>query len=324
MNLSFKILVTLATIIIFAQCENAKNPSLFSCNEKLTNQNSIYHWKTVFDIDSTELSFCRNHNINRIYLRMFDVAIEPDFLNQTMQVVPIATTKFVSPIPKNIEIVPVTYITIDALRNMNGKEAEFASLIVERLLAMASYNQCGKINEIQLDCDWTNSTKNSYCKLCKTIKDSLSSKGIDLSITIRLHQLRETPPPANKGVLMLYNTGALKSTKTLNSILNFTDVEPYIKQLKYSIPLDYAFPVFGWGVKFKDNKFESIVSYDNHDISDDEFIRQERPSAAEILEVKRLVEQNLGKPSSGNILYHLDGEQLKNYTDDEITQILFN
>ena len=301
-------------------CGDKRNATANRCAKR----NSIYYWKTAFELDSTERSFLQRHSISRIYLRMFDVATEPDFLNGTSQIVPIATTKFASSTPDNIEIVPVTYITIDALRAMAGKEPEFASLIVERLLAMASYNKCGKISEIQLDCDWTSTTKNSYNRLCETVKDALSSKGMDLSITVRLHQLRETPPPADRGVLMLYNTGALKNAETYNSILHIDDVVPYMKQDGYAIPLDYAFPVFGWGVKFKNNKFVSIVSYDNHDISDDEFIRYERPAASEILEVKKLVGQKLGKPANGNILYHLDEAQLENYTDYEISQILFN
>ena len=291
-------------------------------NENLSvKHNSIYYWKTVFDLDSLELSFLQHHNIDRIYLRMFDVATEPDFLNDTKQVVPIATTKFLSPIPMGVEIVPVTYITIDALRLMASREAEFASLIVERLLAMASYNECGDINEIQLDCDWTNTTKESYSKLCSVIKDSLSTKGIELSITVRLHQLQETPPAAHKGVLMLYNTGALKNPRTYNSILNIYDVQQYVKQKEYDMPIDYAYPVFGWGVKFVNNNFSSIVSYESKEILENEIIRYERPKVRDILKVKALVEEKLGKPATGNILYHLDSSQLKHYTDNEISQI---
>lgn len=320
----YEIFLILIVVTIFTGCVNSENGSIDDTPREYVKRNSIYYWKTVFDIDSTAMSFIEKHDISRIYLRMFDVATEPDFLNGNFEIVPIATTKFVSSVPSNLEIVPVTYITIDALRAMAGREAEFASLIVERLLAMSSYNECGKINEIQLDCDWTSTTKNSYSKLCRIVKDSLSLKGIDLSITVRLHQLQETPPPADRGVLMLYNTGALKSPETQNSILCIDDVKPYIKQKRYAIPLDYAYPVFGWGVKFRNNKFVSIVPYDNKDIPDNEFIRYERPTVAEILEVKKLVEQNLGKPASGNILYHLDSVQLKNYTDHEISQILFN
>ena len=104
--------------------------------EELVKQNSMYYWKTTFDIDSTEVAFLEAHNIKRLYVRMFDVATEQDFLNGTTEIVPIATTKFVSEMPAGVDIVPVTYITIEALRAMNGKEDEFAPLIVERLLAM--------------------------------------------------------------------------------------------------------------------------------------------------------------------------------------------
>ena len=322
MKYTFRILLTLVAVIVFTGCGDVRNN--LNGSSETAKRNSIYYWKTVFELDSTELLFLQKHDITRIYLHMFDVATEQDLWNGMSQAVPIATTKFASPIPSNIEIVPVAYITIDALRAMAFKESEFASLIVERLLAMSSYNECGKIKEVQLDCDWTSTTKDSYSQLCQTVKDTLSSRGIDLSITVRLHQLQETPPPADRGVLMLYNTGALKNPNTYNSILQESDVTPYLKQTTYAIPLDYAFPMFGWGVKFKDNKFVSIVSYDCTDISENEFIRYERPTAAEILEVKELVEDFLGKPASGNILYHLDEEQLKNYTDNEISQILFN
>lgn len=317
-----KVLFPLIAVSVFIGCGNGGNSTVTDNVNNSIKRNSVYYWRTVFDMDSAELSFLRKHDISRIYLRMFDVATEPDFLNGTSQIVPIATTRFVSPIPRDVEIVPVTYITLDALRAMSGRESEFASLIVERLLAMSAYNECGDINEIQLDCDWTSTTRGSYGKLCKVVRDSLSTKGMELSITVRLHQLQETPPPADKGVLMLYNTGALKSPETYNSILHIDDVEPYIKREKYEIPLDYAFPVFGWGVKFENNKFVSIVSYESKDVSNNENIRYERPTPTEILEVKQLVEEKLGKPSSGNILYHLDYSQLKEYTDDEISQIL--
>ena len=317
-----KVLFLLIGVAAFTGCGDCRNPEVKSDTDHCTKQNSIYYWKTVFELDSVELSFLQKHDIGRIYLRMFDVATEPDFLNGATQVVPIATTKFISPIPDNVEIVPVTYITIDALRAMSGKECEFAPLIVDRLLAMSSYNECGEIKEVQIDCDWTKTTKDSYNKLCQIIKDSLQCKDIALSITVRLHQLKEDAPPADKGVLMLYNTGALKIPETKNSILDIADVQPYLKSVEYAIPLDYAYPAFGWGVMFEDNKFVSIISATDSCATarGKQYIRYERPTADEILSVKKLVEQNLGKPACGNILYHLDTLQLKHYTDDEINQ----
>ena len=318
MKYILKISIALAFLMLFSGCGHRGIDRAYNAEK----HNSIYYWKTTFDISPTEMEFLKKHDIERLYVRMFDVAIEQNLLSETKEVVPIATTKFVSEVPTNLELVPVTYITIDALRAMEGKEYDFATLIVERLLAMSSYNNCGEIKEIQLDCDWTSTTKSSYNKLCQRVKDLLHFKGIDLSITIRLHQLQETAPPADRGVLMLYNTGALKNPDTTNSILNINDVKPYIKSKKYSLPLDYAYPTFGWGVKFVNGKFVSIVSEESRPTSKEERIRHERPTSIEILDVKRLVESKLGKPERGNIIYHLDESQLKNYTNNEIAKIL--
>ena len=328
MRYLLKTLLFAVTIVTMTNCTGKEN----SHGESRSKYNSIYYWKTTFKVDSADIAFLQKHDINRIYLRMFDVATEQNYATGETDIAPIATTKFVSAVPKNIDIVPVTYITTDALRAMAGKEEEYAALIVERLLAMASYNECGNISEVQLDCDWTKTTKESYNQLCKMVKDTLNSKDIALSITVRLHQLQETAPCADRGVLMLYNTGALKNPDTRNSILDIDDVKPYVKSKKYPLTLSYAFPVFGWGVKFENNKFVSIIPTNTADsvessavpMVNNVYIRYERPTSAEILAVKKLAEKNLGKPANGNILFHLDSLQLKNYTNDEISQILIN
>ena len=201
---------------------------------------------------------------------------------------------------------------------------EYAELIVERLRAMATHNKFGKIREMQLDCDWTTSTQQSYFKLCEASRDLLKADSIALSSTIRLHQLSQTAPPVDRGVLMLYNTGNLKSIDTQNSILDIRDVEPYLKKkIEYPIPLDYVYPTFGWGVKFYEyGDFKFIVSNpETETIEEGETMRIERPAVEEILAVKKLVENKLGKPSRGNIIYHLDKEQLKHYSEDEINKI---
>lgn len=313
---------TIGLIVLLTAVTSCMHSSTPNDTRNRQIQNSVYYWKTTFAIDSAEQFFLKRHRIGRIYLRMFDVAIEQNYQTGVADIVPIATTRFDSSVPDGVEIVPVTYITLDALRAMAGREKEFASLIVERLTAMSSYNECGKINEMQLDCDWTSSSKGSYSILCQAVKDSLQQKGIALSVTVRLHQLRESPPPADRGVLMLYNTGELKKWNTRNSILDIDDVKPYMTTRKYPLPLSYAYPTFGWGVKFEGKKFVSIVAENDTASSLDTQIRSERPTTAEILAIKNLVEEKLGKPSGGNILYHLDYSQLKNYSHDEIDKIL--
>lgn len=313
--------VTLAALCTHCGNNRPKNEAKPAAVEQKVAENSIYHWKSTFELDSLELDFIKRHNISRIYTKMFDIAVEHSFVSSALEPVPIATTQFVSIVPEGVEIVPVVYITIEALKSMVNREAEYAELIVERIVAMCNYNNLGAIHEIQFDCDWTESTIKSYVQLCSKASNILDKRDIDLSITLRLHQLAGDVPKVDRAVLMLYNTGALKNPKTRNSILDIVTVKPYVKRVEFPYPLDYAYPAFGWGVKFKDGKFQAIVSENESVAAKNETIRKERPTAEDILKVKRLVESVVGKPDRGSIIYHLDNSQLKNYDDDEIAKI---
>jgi hypothetical protein len=215
-----------------------------SCNprERGESCNSVYYWKTVFSLDSTETAFLEKHDIRRIYLRFFDVDNEYDASSESYRAVPVATAAFNTQKPEGIEIVPTVFITDNAIRTAcaaDGTE-RFATLLVNRILKMAKYNGLGPIREIQLDCDWTASVQDKFYDLCRTVKRKLEPEGIILSATIRLHQLQKDPPPVDRGVLMLYNTGAFRSPGTRNSILDEKDVASYLKgkHIEYGIPLD--------------------------------------------------------------------------------------
>ena len=284
--------------------------------------NAIYHWKTLFNPSAEELAFIQRHDIGRLYVRMFDVALLEN--NQGVIVpAPIATTRFKAPIPEGVEVIPTTYITLDALKAMRGDEAYYAEVIVDRLMAMASYNECGAIKEVQFDCDWTPSTTDIYYTLCNYAEAYLESMATDLSITVRLHQLDDGhAPKADRGVLMLYNTGAVKSFKTRNSILDITDIKPYLSNARYPLPLDFAYPTFSWGVLFRNGVFQGLVNNpESATLGEGETLREERVSAEEILTAKEWVESALGLPFQSNIIYHLDYTELNNYSDDEISKI---
>ena len=129
--------------------------------------NSIYHWKTTFNPTESEWAFIREHDIKRLYLRFFDVALDNHWLEEQLAPIPIATTVF-SQIPsEDMETIPVVYITLDAMRDMKGQEAEYADKIVTRVLAMTKRHKIRNVYEIQLDCDWTGTTRESYFKLCQ-------------------------------------------------------------------------------------------------------------------------------------------------------------
>lgn len=321
MKQTLQLMTALLLVAVVAACSCVQTKS-GGVSKRVEPTNAIYHWKGVFNPTSEEYAFMEKNDIGRLYIRFFDVAAEYNTVNQFMEAVPIATTKFDGAVPYGVEVIPVTYITVEALRQMEESECQYATQIIERMLAMASYNELGEIKEIQFDCDWTESTRHIFFLLCEYASMMLHDMDMTLSVTVRLHQLREQAPKADRGVLMLYNTGSVRNPRTRNSILDINDVEPYLKRIKYQLPLDYAYPTFGWSVLFKNGIFQRLISdNDSYTPADGETLRVERATAAEVMAVKRRVERAFGKPFQSNIIYHLDNPQLNNYTDDEIAEI---
>ena len=287
--------------------------------------NGIYYWKTVFDLNETERNFLEAHNVKRLYLRLFDVVPADKSVksDSDFEAVPNATIAFKDSVPENVEIIPVVYITIDALRQIVNSDKDYAGLIVERVINIADFHDLGHISEVQLDCDWTQQTQDGYFALCKAVKEKLEPYGIVLSCTIRLWQLSCAPPPVDCGVLMLYNTGNVTNPKTKNSILDLDDVKTYLKGRTHRLPLDYAYPTFNWYVLFHNGTYlglqhnEPVEALDTCDM-----VRYEHVSFKDLKSLDSLVRMHRpGLPRASNILFHLDSANLSNYSTDEIRQI---
>lgn len=307
------------------------------------NKHGIYYWKTVFDLSDWDKNFLREHDVERIYLRLFDVAYEYDN-DGAQKSVPVATVRFKGKIPDRIEIVPVVYITQEAIRN----DPDFHELLYKRIKAMAAKHGFTNLKEIQLDCDWTRSTRDKFFGLCQHMRALMLADSVSLSATIRLHQLKDSVPPVDRGVLMLYNTGSIYDPETENSILSYDDVAPYLKtEISYKLPLSLAYPAYSWGIAMRDDKFMCILhqtdfSDDNlyrytrdsifevrryhdlegHAMSKGDLIRLERPSFNEIEEVRNLAIKQIVSPIESSIIYHLDSMELSRFTSEEIDKIL--
>lgn len=318
--------------------------------------NSVYYWKTVFAPDSADRAFIAGHDVGRLYLRMFDVTRNPENSALANRTIPNATVRIgenqydrIDGSLKHLELVPVIYITTEALDAMKGHEGVLASNIVTRVRNMCQYNELPNVKELQLDCDWTSSLEDSYFKLCDSVKLSLDSLKLpwQLSSTVRLHQLARKAPPVDYGVLMVYNTGSFDNPDAKNSILDAADVEPYLKHLKgYPLHLDVAYPTYSWQLLFHGRQFVGLVSdedltdsskftflgsnryranidipYNNRIIRRGDIIRQETSSYQDIIKVKNMIEKELTDRPHSNILYHLDLKNLSTYTSDEIDQL---
>ena len=352
-----RFIATLATIFVAIACINES-----SIPKDIKSHRSVYYWKTTFELDDQEEAFLDEHDIDRVYLRMFDVDVQYNPSIDTLGVIPIATAKFNEAKPDNIEIVPTVFITLDALRHQEGSEDKLAALIVKRVLNMCSYNDLGPIREVQFDCDWTETTRGMYEELCNSARKMLHEKGIALSGTIRLHQVEQAVYPFDRGVLMLYNTGAIKDPETSNSIISYDDVKKYLgvksriekfkKARKGNCPvIDFAYPTFCWGVAFeRDGSFDGIipvldfealphlekVKEGTYKVNEYTYLNKNnnffymfagqtvRAEYSDFSEIMK-VKDLVGRTlgtDGSNIIYHLDSRNLSRYESNEIEKIL--
>ena len=181
------ILVMACLMVLSCRQAPQRKPQTESSVQEVTSHDvlsrGIYHWKTSFDLSPEDTAFIRKHNIQKIYLRMFDVGMDTDNGVETGEVVPLGTTKFITQIPKGCSYVPTVYITLKALKAYNKRESELADLIIRRIYAMRSWNELGNIFEIQYDCDWTADTKASFERLCAHTQEKLK-KNMELTFQI--------------------------------------------------------------------------------------------------------------------------------------------
>ena len=342
-NRLFLFIAVLGVACLFSACQlHTKS------EQSYISKNGIYYWRTTFCPTMEERVFVREHNIGRIYLHMYDVDVVGYATGYaTDYIEPVATIQFQDSLISGVEYVPTVYITQNAIRSLTGREREIAEKIVTRTLNMVDWHEIPNVQEIQIDGDWQVSTQKSYFLFCREMRELLHKQELRLSATIRLSQLREAAPPVDRGVLMLYNTGSVRSINTTNSILDIETCRTYLRQQaieKYALPLDYALPVFGWSVIHTDNgksygglsyttvysapQFERIDSthyracfsgnYDNRYFNSDDMVRIEKVSINQLHELKRLLPR---ENNQAIILYHLDNNQTNCYSHEEIDAI---
>ena len=271
---------------------------LVGCTQpkELPEENAVYYWRTDLRLDSTERAFLATYHIKKVYCRYFDVVIN-DTATGPM---PNATIHFNDTLPDGIELIPTVYITENC---MHQPHKGLAQKLVQRIKQMNETNDIKNVHEIQIDCDYTERSRQTYYEFLKEVRAAwLEQHNSDdtsthiLSTTIRLHQLAMEAPPADYGVLMLYNTGDPRKWTERNPILDIRDVSPYLKRLDdYPLPLAAAYPVYSW---LRVIQGVNVV----HTVE-----------AAEILQVKEAVEKKRPGLKRSIITYHLDKENINRY-----------
>lgn len=309
----------------------------FSCERKSPPDVSFYFWKTNFKLTSAEKQTLENNNVKKIYLRYFDVALTN---NKPFPVAPVLIHETL----KNSTIVPVIFIKNEVFLS---KETDVNALSqnVLNLIRQINTKHKIKINEIQLDCDWSLESQKSYFEFIEKIKKKARTT---ISATIRLHQVKynaETKiPNVDKGVLMLYNMGKIAADEK-NSIYDYEITGQYVTSLKkYPLKLNVALPIFSWAIQIRDDRVVNLISKVNSSnftgdknfksyktdffkvqhntlkmglyFKENDIVKIENISKENLKSMMGQLSQNMKEQPKEIIYYDLDEINLKQYGDD--------
>ena len=291
--------------------------SLLSCGGRRGNRavRSVYYWSTTLRIDSVKQQFMLRHNVSRMYLRYFDVVYGDDGMP-----VPNATLRFLTPVPKDVEVVPVVYIVNSC---MAAADTSLAYKIYRRVRQMNETNGIGGVKEIQIDCDWTMRTRSVYFSFLRQLRSMAGADGIKLSATIRLHQLSQPAPPVDRGVLMMYNTGDFTDLACRKPILDMNDAAPYMPRLAgYGLPLAAAYPLYSWRILFRRGRYVGIMHADGDlPVLPGDSIVERRVEMADILKAKDAVSRKRTDANSEIILFDMSNQNITRFKSEDYEKI---
>ncbi|WP_152055155.1 hypothetical protein [Aliarcobacter butzleri] len=221
-----KIVILISIILVFALIVFSYNKT-----QKKDIQISFYSWENSFE----------EQNINeKLYIKVLDInfSTKLELLKTNLKET-----------PKNF--IPVIYITNETMKNVDY------SLVSKAILeTLKNY----KFDEIQIDCDWSLSTRSNYFNLLEDLKEKLNKK---ISATIRLHQIKYYTktgiPPVDYGVLMYYNMSNIGDFNTKNSILDNEIAKKYHYNFDvYPLKLKLALPLYSQAIQFREEKAISL------------------------------------------------------------------
>lgn len=272
--------ITILTIylLFFSACQQEKVIEIHK---------SFYYWKTTFHWQETDNNLvAKTLKINKLYVHLFDV----DWQNGKAQ--PSGTLSFKDSLPQNLAIIPTVFITQNVVLQLATNEDthevdSLAKKIVIKVFNMLQRQQINKINELQIDCDWTLKSQQIYFKLLQSIKKfaQLQEPSIMISCTIRLYPMkyykRMGIPPVDKGLLMCYNLNNPTILSNENAILSYKNAKSYLSFLPdYPLPLDIGLPIFAWAAQFRNGKFLRLL----HEIRHNNLLNTKNISKFKILD----------------------------------------
>ena len=328
--------------------------SLFSCfkqNEKEISR-GVYFWKTTFNLSPSEINWLKETAIKKLYIRFFDVDWNPGLSSA----VPVGDVAIESKNINNVDIIPVVFITNRTLLNISDSAISRLSFNIHDKICSKFRNFTNQtLKEIQLDCDWTETTRDKYFSLIEQIKKLSLSEHVEITATIRLHQVKyyrmTGVPPIKRGTLMFYNMTDVSDIKTRNSIFDIDAAKKYLLNVEeYPIDLDVVLPAFSWACWFRNEKLKNLINdikakdlrSNNNFIQEDkyifralkeyslkgnyilkgDYIRTEETGFTTTYNAAELIAPYIKNKRINVSIYHLNNEIIKNYGPDKFKDIV--
>ncbi|MFA5619353.1 MAG: hypothetical protein WDA08_03510 [Weeksellaceae bacterium] len=309
--------------------------------EKNSHPIQFYYWKSNVNFGETERTYFEALNSEKLYVRLFDVVIKEGRIEPTALVQKFDTQKL------KADFVPVVYIINEVFQGISKNEIKKLAKDVQGLVqSIANENGFDGFVEIQIDCDWTASTRDNYFLFLNELRN-IAQKNI--SSTLRLHQVKFKTktgiPPADKVYLMCYATSNPIEEVEKNSILDLELLKDYLKDIdQYPLKIDVALPIYSWAIatnhlgkkKLINGVTESDVKNENfreineglYEVTTDTFLRgvylnqgftvkPENISSELLTESRRFLDAKI-QSDFDIVYYHLDSLFLSNYNIQDL------
>jgi len=325
---------------------------LLSCSNKIENvEKSFYYWKSdQWSMSSKEIAVVKDLKVPKIYIKFFEVDHNENYGN-----FPISKTSLRLYDLDSLTIVPTVYLKNEIFKISSKPGLDTLANNINFLINKYSkdkFERTKPVKEFQMDCDWTLTTKENYFYFLKKLKE-ISKK--EISCTLRLYPYKYPEkmgiPPVDKATLMCYNLVNPLENHSKNSILDVGELELYLnKKRKYPLHLDIALPVYSWMQVYQNNRFAKVI-YNSHkqilkslkeikpmwyEVTKDtvvndfylrvgDKIKYENLTPEKIDKAIQVIRKNVVFDENTTVtLFHLDEEQLSNYTNEELSGFYTN
>lgn len=235
--------------------------NLNSCKSKpkYKSINAIYVWDARDSynfLTDEESRLLLKNNVEKMYCKLTDVVWDEEFHASPSDVheVPRSNSGLLF---NSALITPCIFFENKVMLKSTKEELSYMAKKIAGRIVKDGYK------EVQLDCDWSENSKDNYFYFLKTLKVSLDTNA-KTSATIRLYQYRYPEktgvPPVDRGMLMLYNFNQPKKYDHVNAIFDDSEAKKYLNGSKYPLPLDFALPYYYWNILYDaEGKFNSFV-----------------------------------------------------------------